>query len=345
MRDRLISYVKELTLNKPGGEEYRSRALDIYDGEIAKGTAPEAAMGLAIASLGAPLVPAEPSPEAKPGQSSRGRDFTIGDNRWKIRGEVRAIRVNYSYGKVFLRQHSGTDTVVFEKNLGETAEPARFTFEKGILAIDFNGKKTVRRSLEGIKDVFAPQRCLEILVPARMASGLMEIKLASQSADFSVTNLSAEVFECETASGDASVAYCAFESAIFSSSGGEWSSKYTDIGDLDLDTSGGDCDVRGGVKRISFESASGDLHAVFAYAPEELSFSSASGVCKLYLPESASFTLNLKTVSGRAKVEGFDGFYLGSGAERKYICGKSGGEYTISTASGNVGVYVNRGIR
>lgn len=338
MRERLVSYVTELTSGKKNSEAILERALERYDREIAQGTEPQAALGYAISTIGEGEEP-RPAPRAR----VRERELAIGDNRWKIRGTLRALRVNYSFGRVYVRQHSGQDTVVFEKNVDENAEPARFTFEKGVLSIEFTGKKTVRKSLEGIKDIFSPSRCLEILVPSGMASELMEVKLSSRSADFSVSNVSAEVFECETASGDVSVRLCRFESAIFSSSSGEWSSKFTDIEDLDLDTSGGDCDVRGDVCRLSFESASGDLHGVFSPAPEELEFSSASGSCKLYLPGDAGFSMGLRMGSGKTKVEGFDGFFLGSGADRRYVCGKSGGSYSVSTASGDVGVYVNYG--
>ncbi len=272
---------------------------------------------------------------------NHGGEFTVGENRWKLRGALRAIRVNYSFGTVYVRSHSGAETELREKNIGENAEPARFTFSKGVLSIEFTGKKSIRRGLEGVKDIFAPKRSIEILVPARSASELLEIKLSSQSAGFSVSHVSAEVFECETASGDASVSHCSFESAVFSSSSGDWSSKASSIVNLSLDTSGGDADVRGSVKRLTCENASGDMLVQTSSVPEELSFDSASGTCKLYLPKYAEFTAQLNLGSGESKVSGFEGFYLGEGTEQKYICGKAGGRYTISTATGSVGIYAN----
>ncbi|MBR4941880.1 MAG: hypothetical protein IKZ19_07780, partial [Clostridia bacterium] len=202
MRERLIAYVSELTSGRRDREAVIEKALRRYDSELAAGKGPEEALGFAMATLEKEReLRAEPQPKPAPAVQ-RPRELVIGENRWKLRGALRAVRVNYSYGKIRLESHKGSEILLREKNLAEDSEPARFVFEKGILTVEFTGKKPVRRIVDSIRDAIMPRRTLEILVPEGPASGLMEIKLSSQSADFSVSRISSEVFECETASGD-----------------------------------------------------------------------------------------------------------------------------------------------
>jgi Putative adhesin len=177
---------------------------------------------------------------------------------------------------------------------------------------------------------------VEVELPRALAAQpTNRAKFNSASGDIDVDGLSGKV-EINSASGDVSVAKGTIELIVNTASG------QVNVGDLDgrvtIRTASGDTEFhRGRLKRISINTASGDVNVEAAFEGAETSaLHTASGDVHLRLASPAA-RLTLNTVSGDANVKPpFE--KEGRGQWRLGPAGAAGPTFSVKTVSGDLDV-------
>lgn len=106
---------------------------------------------------------------------------------------------------------------------------------------------------------------------------------------------------------------------------------------LELNSVSGAASVDGGeFDEIKGDFVSGDVSVASLNVPEEMEIDTVSGSVKLFLLQSADFTLEFETVSGD-----FSSDIALKADGDKYICGDGINRYEIDTVSGDVDIYAN----
>lgn len=134
---------------------------------------------------------------------------------------------------------------------------------------------------------------LEIKIPATLAVHIHDLSLDSVSADCQISGLSIKDCEIENVSGRITVS--------------------SDVSDFELDTVSGDCQVS------------------TRTVPNDISTDSVSGNFTLLVPDSASFTAEQDSVSGRLDCD-----FATSSRDGRIVCGDGGNDWSFDSVSGDV---------
>lgn len=109
------------------------------------------------------------------------------------------------------------------------------------------------------------------------------------------------------------------------------------LGKVEADTASGNVTITAtAVDEVEVDSASGGLTLTANQAPRQMEVETVSGQITLYLPEDASFTATLDTISGKWSCE-----LPATVSGDRYTCGSGAGRYDFSTTSGNVNIQKN----
>lgn len=134
---------------------------------------------------------------------------------------------------------------------------------------------------------------LEIKIPATLADHIHDLSLDSVNADCQISGLSIKDCEIENVSGRITV--------------------NSDVSDFELDTVSGDCQVS------------------TRTVPNDISTDSVSGNFTLLVPDSASFTAEQDSVSGRLDCD-----FSTSSRDGRIVCGNGGNDWSFDSVSGDV---------
>lgn len=134
---------------------------------------------------------------------------------------------------------------------------------------------------------------LEIKIPATLADHIHDLSLDSVNADCQISGLSIRDCEIENVSGRITV--------------------NSDVSDFELDTVSGDCQVS------------------TRTVPNDISTDSVSGNFTLLVPDSASFTAEQDSVSGRLDCD-----FSTSSRDGRIVCGNGGNDWSFDSVSGDV---------
>lgn len=165
------------------------------------------------------------------------------------------------------------------------------------------------------RDVFigiysTPEKDLTITVPRDWKG--TEISIDSASARLNMNGINVREVELDTASGGAVFADCTIEA-------------------LDVDTASGDVNYSGTLKTLEYDSASGDLQAVFHNTPRSIEMETASGDVDITLPDGCGFTAEVDSMSGD-----FSSDFETVRKEDSYVHGDGSCRINMSAMSGDV---------
>ena len=183
---------------------------------------------------------------------------------------------------------------------------------------------------------------------------LDSLNVSVASADVTTDTLCAASADFSASSGDMTLSLNGeMENAAFSSSSGNITASLETAKAVRADASSGDLFVTlktagqfaagtssgeitlkaDEITDLSIKSASGEVYAALAKAPEDASISTASGDVTAALPEDADLTITVNTASGDFTSQlpvVMDG--------KTYALGNGSGQMSISTASGDISI-------
>ena len=288
--------------------------------------------------------------------------YTMGGT--EITDPVKRVEIDWYGGSVTVGCHE-KDTVSFQESCGDTLSEEftlRYRVKDGTLSLVYSTPGRLKLgNLKKDLTVLLPQdlalEALEIDTSAApvtvsdlsareisvdTASGAVELlgcQVTDQvSVDTGSGNVKAELtgalsaLSADTASGDITVTAGEIAQVEGDTASGSIQITAETLGSVEADTASGDVEITAqAVDEVEVNAASGGLTLTTDQAPREVQVDTASGSVLLKLPEDASFTATVDTISGKWSCQ----FPTTVDGDR-YLCGSGEGRYVFSTASGDV---------
>ena len=218
--------------------------------------------------------------------------YSIGN--FTTESEITSIKIYWTGGKIDLSVCSGNELLAEEASDYEisTDEAMRYLIEEGVL--------TIRARKSGIffRIGKSQNKHLTLRIPESMAGRLSLILLDSVSAEVSISKLSAETLRSDCVSGDVALADMKIGSAFIDHVSGDLRCSNVTADYLKMDSVSGACQYTGSVKKLDFDSTSGDITVDSSEFPSEMNTDTVSGNAFFTIPEGAGFTAELDSVSG-----------------------------------------------
>lgn len=288
--------------------------------------------------------------------------YTVGGG--EITDPVKRVEIDWYGGSVTVGCHE-KDTVSIQETSGDTLSEEftlRYRVKDGTLSLVYSAPG--RLKLGNLK------KDLTVLLPQNLTLEELEIDtgsapvtgsgLTAQEISVDTASGAVELMDCQvtdrvgvdtasgsvkaeltgalktlsagTASGDITVTAGEIAQMEGDTASGSIHITADTLGSVEIDTASGDVEITAqAVDEVEMDAASGGLTLTTDQAPREVQVDTVSGQIILHLPEDASFTAEVDTISGKwhcalpATVDG-----------ERYTCGSGMGRYSFSTASGDV---------
>ena len=246
---------------------------------------------------------------------------------------IRKIKIDWVAGSVNLRVGTSDEIVFSESSYRDLTDRQKMRYtvsDNGTLQIHYC------ENLENIFDWFnldanMPAKTLTMEVPASLIGMLSEVEIDSVSANINLLGVYGSKTDLSTVSGEVRCADAMLENLELSSTSGTIVSENNKADVVEVDNVSGSIRIEGEYSRIDVDTVSGSTTLALTVSPEKIEVDGVSGNVKVALPEGASFTAKLDTVSG-ALTCAFPGT-LGSDL---VIVGEGAASYRFNTVSGSV---------
>lgn len=251
---------------------------------------------------------------------------------------IKKIKIDWVAGNVTLRVGS-SDEIVFSESTyrGLTeSQKMRYTISNsGVLEIRF------REDIDNIfgwlsLDANMPEKKLTMEVPASLLAQLDELNIDSVSANIDLSGVYGVKTKLSTVSGDVECTDITTDELHVSTTSGAITCENSVAPKLKINNVSGTIRVEGEFSDVDAETVSGDITLGLAIVPDRIAVESVSGNITVSLPESASFTAQLDTVSGSLMCA-----LPGTFGEDKVVVGDGKANYHFSTVSGNLNIEKN----
>ena len=251
---------------------------------------------------------------------------------------IQKIKIDWVAGNVSLRVGSG-DEIVFSETSYRTLtdqQKMRYTVsDSGVLQINFCD------NLDNIFNWFnvdanMPAKTLTMEVPASLIGQLAEIEVDSVSANVDLSGVYGVKTELSSVSGEIRCADVSVDELDLSTTSGTIVSENCVAGSLDIENVSGSIRAEGEYARIDAETVSGSIALSLATVPDKIDVDGVSGSITVSLPETASFTAKLDTVSGSLSCA-----FPGTLGSDMVVVGDGKSNFRFSTVSGSLNIEKN----
>ena len=181
-----------------------------------------------------------------------------------------------------------------------------------------------------------PAKALVMEVPASLIGTLRDVEIDTVSASIDLSGVYGTETDLETVSGAINCTDVAVEKLGLSSTSGSIVCENAKAQKLDLENVSGSTRAEGEFVEIDAENVSGSTRLGCATVPVKINVDGVSGSIVVALPETASFTARLDSVSGSFTCD-FNG-KLGSDM---VVIGDGSAEYRFNTVSGSLRIEKN----
>ncbi len=251
---------------------------------------------------------------------------------------INKIKIDWVAGSVNLRVGTSDEIVFSEssyRNLTDRQKMRYTVSDSGTLQIHFC------ENLENIFDWFSvdanmPAKTLTLEVPASLIGKLSEVEVETVSAKIDLSGVYGDKIDLSTVSGEVRCADVATEEIKIGSTSGSIVCENATATTLDLNNVSGSMFAAGEFVRVDAESVSGTIKLAFANVPERVKADGVSGNFTISLPEGASFTAKLDTVSGNLSCA-----FPGTLGSDLVVVGDGDATYRFNTVSGSVRIEKN----
>lgn len=251
---------------------------------------------------------------------------------------IQKIKIDWVAGSVELRVGAGSEITFSEssyRNLTERQKMRYSVSADGVLKINYCD------DLDNIFDWFnvdssMPAKALVMEVPASLIGTLRDVEIDTVSASIDLSGVYGTETDLETVSGAINCTDVAVEKLGLSSTSGSIVCENAKAQKLDLENVSGSTRAEGEFVEIDAENVSGSTRLGCATVPVKINVDGVSGSIVVALPETASFTARLDSVSGSFTCD-FNG-KLGSDM---VVIGDGSAEYRFNTVSGSLRIEKN----
>lgn len=251
---------------------------------------------------------------------------------------ITKIKIDWVAGSVNLRVGT-SDQIVFSessyRNLTDRQKMRYTVSDSGVLQIHFC------EDLENIFDWFnvdanMPAKTLTMEVPASLMATLTEVEVDTVSANISLSGVYGSKTELSSVSGEVRCADAMLKDLDLSSTSGTIVSENNKADLVNVDNVSGSIWIEGEYTRIDVDTVSGSTNLSLAVSPERIEVDGVSGEIKVALPEGASFTAKLDTVSGNLTCA-----FPGTLGSDLVVVGDGAASYRFNTVSGSLTIDKN----
>ncbi len=251
---------------------------------------------------------------------------------------IQKIEIDWVAGSINLRVGSGDEIVFSEssyRNLTDRQKMRYTVSENGVLKLHYC------EDLENIFNWFnvdanMPAKTLTMEVPAALIGQLQNLEIESVSANIDLSGVYGTKTDLSTVSGEIRCTDVALNDLELSTTSGSIVCENSVAKSLDIENVSGSIRAEGEFNRIDVETVSGSINLALANVPEQLEVDGVSGSITVALPEGASFTAKLDTVSGSLSCA-----FPGTLGSDLVVVGNGGANYRFSTVSGSVNIEKN----
>lgn len=265
-------------------------------------------------------------------------EITVSDQASVPADSIQKIRIDWIAGSVELRVGAGSDITFSESSYRNLADRQKMRYSvssDGTLKIDFCD------DLDSIFDWLdvdsnMPAKVLVMEVPASLIGKLSDVAIDTVSASIDVSGVYGMDTDLESVSGAINCADVAADQLNLSSTSGSIVCENSKAQQLDLSNISGSTRAEGEFDEIDAESVSGSLRFVCATAPSKINADEVSGSIAVALPETASFTARMDSVSGSISCD-----FSGKLGSDMVVVGDGDAIYRFNTVSGSLRIEQN----
>ena len=251
---------------------------------------------------------------------------------------IKKIKIDWVAGSVNLRVGTGNEIVFSESSYRTLTDRQKMRYtisDSGVLEIHF------RADLDNIfnwfnVDASMPGKTLTMEVPASLMAQLDKLEIETVSSNIDLSGVYGVNTDISSVSGEIHCADIATQEVELSTTSGAVVCENTTADRLEIDNVSGSILAEGEFKQVKADTVSGEVKVAFASQPESLSAHSVSGNIRVALPEGASFSANLDTVSGSLSCA-----FPGTIGSDLVVVGDGKANYRFSTVSGNLNIEKN----
>ena len=272
------------------------------------------------------------------GVNEDSNEIIVSDEARVSASSIQKIKIDWVAGSINLRVGSGDEIVFSESSYRNLTDKQKMRYtisDSGVLQIHYC------EDLENIFNWFnvdanMPAKTLTMEVPASLIGQLADLEIESVSANIDLSGVYGVKTDLSTVSGEIRCTDVATDDLELSTTSGTIVSENSVAKSLDIENVSGSIRAEGEYARIDVETVSGSVNLVLASVPEQLEVDGVSGSITVALPDNASFTAKMDTVSGSLSCA-----FPGTLGSDLVVVGSGGASYRFSTVSGNVNIEMN----
>ncbi len=272
------------------------------------------------------------------GVNADSNEVVVSDEARVPASDIQKIKVDWTSGSVNVRVGTGSDIVFSESSYRSLTDRQKMRYsvsDSGVLEIHFCEDF---ESFFGWFNVDAsmPAKTLTLEVPASLLGQMTDFDIETVSANIDLSGVYGTKVDLSSVSGEIRCADIATQEVELSTTSGAIVCENTTADAIEVDNVSGSIRVEGEYKQVKADTVSGEIKIALASLPDSIKANSVSGNIKLALPEGASFTAKLDTVSGSLSCA-----FAGTLGSDLVVVGDGKAEYRFSTVSGNLAIEKN----
>lgn len=251
---------------------------------------------------------------------------------------IKKININWVAGSVNLRVGSGSEIVFSESSYHTLTDQQKMRYtisDSGVLEIRYC------QDLDNIFNWFSldanmPAKTLTMEVPASLIGQLSDLDIETVSSNIDLSGVFGTETDLSSVSGEIRCTDIATQELDLSTTSGSIVCENSTAKELSISNVSGSIRAEGEFAKADAETVSGEVKISFANIPDKLKVNGVSGNIVVALPEGASFTAKIDTVSGSISCA-----FAGTMGSDLVVVGDGGADYNFSTVSGNLSIEKN----
>lgn len=272
------------------------------------------------------------------GRNEDTNEIVVSKNATVPASSIQKIKIDWVSGGVNLVVGSGSDIVFYETSNRELSDRQKMRYrvtDSGTLQIRYC------QDLDNIfnwisLDANMPAKELTMEVPASLIGLLDNVEISSVSADINLTGVYGTKTEMDTVSGKITCIDVTTSDLEMATTSGEVSTENTKADSINVDNVSGGVQLSGEFDRINVDTVSGETKLNCLSVPSKIEVDGVSGNIGISLPQNATFSASLDSVSGSI---GSD--FPGTFNDDRITVGDGSLSIRCNTVSGNLRIEMN----
>ena len=272
------------------------------------------------------------------GVNADSNEIVVSDQASVSAANIKKIKIDWVSGNVSLRVGSGNEIVFSESSYRDLTDRQKMRYtisDSGVLQIHYC------EDLDNIFNWFnldanMAAKTLTLEVPASLIGQLTEVNVDSVSANIDLSGVYGLKTELSTVSGEVHCTDISTDELDVSTTSGSIVCENCVARKLDIENVSGSIRAEGEYADVDAETVSGSITLGLAIVPDKIDVDGVSGSITVSLPESASFTAKLDTVSGSLNCA-----FPGTLGNDMVVVGDGSASFRFSTVSGSLNIEKN----